>query len=97
MLIDARKIGMSQPCQQQRLALKSSCSFSDLLWTQTMLAHFLDGDDTVAQVYVLCFVDSTKAAFPNALDKTIALFEQMVGDMLSCAGRRDNGGDSIIR
>src|SRR5579884_73383 len=97
MLIDARKIGMSQHCQQQRLTLKSGRSFSDLLWSQTMLTHFLDGNDTVSEVCILCFIDSTKATLPNALDKTIALFEQMVGDMLSCVGRRGNGGDSIIR
>ena len=55
---------------------KGSGSLGQLLWTQTVLVHFLDRHQAMAEKRILRLVDSPEATGPDLTDDAITRVEQ---------------------
>src|SRR5579859_3323601 len=72
-IVDAREVGMHHSTQQKRFTFKGLGGLFNFLGIQPLLAHFLDGYESIAKFAVLGLVDSAKASLPQLAQNTIAL------------------------
>src|SRR5260370_14611905 len=71
---------MSQPGEQQGLALECIGGLDQFLCGQAGLAHLLDSHQAVAKLHIRRFIDRAKTALAHLLQNAIALFEQVIVD-----------------
>src|SRR2546421_9513970 len=69
---------MLETGEQLRLASESVNGLGSFLWTQTALAHLLEGNQARIEVQVFCLIDGCEAASSNLRQNTITLFEELI-------------------
>ena len=61
MIVNTWQVGMGKISKQKRFTFKGSSSLDQFLWAQTVLTHFLDGHQALAEEGIFCLVDSPEA------------------------------------
>src|SRR5713226_1561979 len=80
LLVDARQVGMCQARQQVGLAFEGQGGLDKFLWAQAILAHLLDGQQSIAKLDVRRLIDGSKAPVAYATEDAIALLEDVLLD-----------------
>src|SRR5205807_2257907 len=75
---DAGQVRMLETGEQLRLASESVNGLGSFLWTQTALAHLLEGNQARIEVQVFCLIDGCEATSSNLCQDTITLFEESI-------------------
>ncbi len=91
-VVNARQVGMGEIGQYERFVFKGGGGLGQFAGTESVLAHFLDGHQSVAEQRILRLVDGPEAAGPDLADDAIARVEQVGGGKKTTPGFSQHGG-----
>ena len=77
---------MFQSSEQKCLPFKSLSSFINLQLAQTILAHFLYSQKSIAKLDIFSLIDRTETPLAYLAHNTVTLLEQKIG------GKKPSGG-----